>query len=111
MVTLAAYGWVWGFLYGAIMNLWFWPFERGGALDWHPGLEPRRDAAPLLAVLRGDVTRVGRRRRHHQRVLILVTGLVLMRTLRRFAHRLDPAVEFEPVSTLIRWASVPATYA
>ena len=27
-------------------------------------------------------------------LLILVTGLVLMRTLRRFAHRLDPAVEF-----------------
>ena len=22
----------------AIMNLWFWPFARGGALDWHPGL-------------------------------------------------------------------------
>ena len=29
-------------------------------------------------------------------ILILVTGLVLMRTLRRFAHRLDPVVEFEP---------------
>ena len=26
VVALAAYGWVWGFLYGAIMNLWFWPF-------------------------------------------------------------------------------------
>ena len=31
-------------------------------------------------------------------ILILVTGLVLMRTLRRFAHRLDPAVEFEPLA-------------
>ena len=39
VVVLAAYGWVWGFLYGAIMNLWFWPFARGGALDWHPGLD------------------------------------------------------------------------
>ena len=38
VVVLAAYGWIWGFLYGAIMNLWFWPFARGGALDWHPGL-------------------------------------------------------------------------
>ena len=38
VVTLAAYGWVWGFLYGAVMNLWFWPFARGGALDWEPGL-------------------------------------------------------------------------
>ncbi len=29
-------------------------------------------------------------------VLILVVGVVLMRSLRRFAHRLDPAVEFDP---------------
>ena len=31
-------------------------------------------------------------------VLILVTGTALMRTLRRFAHRLEPAVELDPVS-------------
>ena len=66
-VALAAYGWVWGFVYGAIMNLWFWPFARGGALDWHPGLGLGGDAAPLLVVLRGDVARLGRRRRAHQR--------------------------------------------
>jgi len=90
---LAAYGWLWGFLYGAILNLWFWPFERGGALDWHPGLGLGTtlhrywqfyvatslgwDAAAALT----------------NAVLILVTGLVLMRSLRRFAHRLEPAVE------------------
>ncbi len=67
ILALAAYGWVWGFLYGAIMNLWFWPFERGGALDWRPGLGLGRDPPPVLAVLRGDVTRVGRGRRDHQR--------------------------------------------
>ena len=39
VVVLAAYGWVWGFVYGAIMNLWFWPFTRdGGQLSWAPGL-------------------------------------------------------------------------
>ena len=63
VVVLAAYGWVWGFVYGAIMNLWFWPFARGGALDWHPGLGLARDPAPLLVVLRGHVARLGRRRR------------------------------------------------
>jgi energy-coupling factor transport system substrate-specific component len=93
VVVLAAYGWVWGFLYGAIMNLWFWPFGRGGALDWHPGLSFTAtlhrywkfyvatslgwDAAAALT----------------NALLILVTGLVLMRSLRRFAHRLEPAVE------------------
>jgi energy-coupling factor transport system substrate-specific component len=95
VVVLAAYAWIWGFLYGAIMNLWFWPFARGGALDWQPGLDLGAtlhrywefyvatslgwDAAAAVA----------------NAVLVLVTGGVLMRTLRRFAHRLDPAVEFD----------------
>jgi energy-coupling factor transport system substrate-specific component len=91
-----AYGWVWGFLYGAIMNLWAWPFERGGALDWHPGLSLGAtitrywrfyvatslawDAAGALA----------------NAVLLVLTGAALLRTLRRFAHRLEPALELVP---------------
>ena len=86
----------------AIMNLWFWPFARGGALAWHPGLGLGEtlqrywsfyvatslgwDAAGALA----------------NAVLILVTGVALLRTLRRFAHRLEPVVVFvddlEPAS-------------
>ncbi len=98
VVALAAYAWVWGFLYGAIMNLWFWPFARGGALDWHPGLDLAETlhrywefyvATSLGWDAAAAITNA---------VLVLVTGLVLMRTLRRFAHRLDPAVEFEPAS-------------
>jgi energy-coupling factor transport system substrate-specific component len=94
VAALAVYAWVWGFLYGAIMNLWFWPFARGGALDWHPGLDLaetlRRYWQFYVATSLGwdaaaAVTNA---------VLVLVTGLVLMRTFRRFAHRLDPAVEF-----------------
>jgi energy-coupling factor transport system substrate-specific component len=97
VVALAAYGWVWGFVYGAIMNLWFWPFQRGGDLSWHPGLGVVEtlqrywsfyvttsfawDAAGALA----------------NAVLILVTGTALLRTLRRFAHRLEPAVVLDPV--------------
>ncbi len=97
VIVLAAYGWTWGFLYGAIMNLWFWPFTRdGGQLSWTPGLGlPETlnhywsfyvttslawDAAAALT----------------NAVLILLTGAVLMRTLRRFAHRLDPVVELQP---------------
>ncbi len=34
---LAAYGFVAGFLFGAIMNLWFWPFAAGSSqLGWSP---------------------------------------------------------------------------
>ena len=40
---LALYGIVTGFLYGALLNLWFWPFaapggEVTGALSWSPAL-------------------------------------------------------------------------
>jgi energy-coupling factor transport system substrate-specific component len=99
VVALAAYAWIWGFLYGAIMNLWFWPFARGGALDWHPGLDLAQTlhrywqfyvATSLGWDAAAAVTNAA---------LVLATGLVLMRTLRRFAHRLEPAVEFEPIAT------------
>ena len=92
--AVAAYGWLWGFVYGAIMNLWFWPFAVGrGPLAWRPGLSTAEtlhhywsfyvatslawDAAGALA----------------NAALILLTAAPLLRTLRRFAHRLDPVVE------------------
>ncbi|MGI8857341.1 MAG: ECF transporter S component [Thermomicrobiales bacterium] len=42
-VLLALFGAVWGFLFGAIMNLWFWPFAAPASpaesgLYWAPGL-------------------------------------------------------------------------
>jgi energy-coupling factor transport system substrate-specific component len=36
--ALAAYGFVAGYLFGAIMNLWSWPFlTTGSAVGWQPG--------------------------------------------------------------------------
>lgn len=97
VVVLALYAWVWGFGYGAIMNLWFWPFQRGGALSWHPGLGLGAtlhrywsfyvatslgwDAATALA----------------NALLVLFLGVPILRTLRRFAHRLRPVVELAAV--------------
>ena len=98
--VLAAYGWIWGFIYGAILNLWFWPFQvDGGALSYAPGLPAGEtlhrywsfyvassfawDAAGALA----------------NAVLIALTGRALLRSLRRFAGRLDPIVELEPLAT------------
>jgi energy-coupling factor transport system substrate-specific component len=94
VAALALYGWVWGFVFGAIMNLWFWPFHTGnGPLDWHPGLgvgDTLRhywsfyvatsfgwDAAGALANL----------------ALIVLTGRAVLRSMRRFSSRLDPVVE------------------
>ncbi|GBD24670.1 hypothetical protein HRbin29_02352 [bacterium HR29] len=37
--ALLALGFVWGLLYGAIINLWFWPFFVGGPdISYEPGL-------------------------------------------------------------------------
>ncbi len=98
VVVLAAYGWVWGFVYGGIMNLWFWPFQRdGGSLSWAPGLDLSQTLSHywsfyVVSSLAWDAAAA-----LTNAVLILVTGLVLMRTLRRFAHRLDPVVELLPL--------------
>lgn len=44
IAALAAYGWVAGFAFGALLNLWFWPFQGGASdLAYLPG-------APLTAV-------------------------------------------------------------
>jgi energy-coupling factor transport system substrate-specific component len=38
LACLAAFGLAWGFLFGAVMNLWFWPFMAvGEGVSWHPG--------------------------------------------------------------------------
>lgn len=96
VACLAAYGWVWGFVFGAIMNLWFWPFLRDDSdLSWQPGMglgETVRhywsfyvatsfawDAAGALA----------------NAVIILVVGRALLATMRRYAGRLDPVVVLE----------------
>lgn len=39
VLVLGLWGAVWGFLYGAIMNLWFWPYAAGSADQyWTPGI-------------------------------------------------------------------------
>lgn len=93
VAVLAFYGWVWGFLFGAIMNLWFWPFVRDGSeLSWEPGMGLGQtlrhywsfyvatsfawDAAGAIA----------------NAIIILVVGRALLAPLRRHAHRLNPVV-------------------
>ncbi len=100
VIVVAVYGWCWGFLYGAIMNLWFWPFERDmGPLSWQPGMGLGTTlhhywsfyvATSLGWDAAGAIVNA---------VLILVLGVPLLRTLRRFAHRLEPVVELEPDDT------------
>lgn len=94
VLILAAYGWVWGFLYGAIMNLWFWPFTRdGGQLSWAPGLSLAETLNHYWSFYVATSLAWDAAAALTNTLLILATGAVLLRTLRRFAHRLDPVVE------------------
>ncbi|MCA9932946.1 MAG: ECF transporter S component [Ardenticatenaceae bacterium] len=39
ITLLASFGFLWGLLFGAILNLYFWPFLNDGSLQsWQPGL-------------------------------------------------------------------------
>lgn len=39
LVVVAAFAGAWGFLFGAIANLWFWPYvAQGESISWQPGL-------------------------------------------------------------------------
>jgi energy-coupling factor transport system substrate-specific component len=96
VAVLAVYGWLWGFLYGGIMNLWFWPFVvDGGALSYDPAL-------PVAALLERyaafyAVTSFGwdAAAALTNAVLIALTGRALLRSMRRFSGRLDPVVTFD----------------
>ncbi len=89
---LAAYGWFAGYLYGALLNLWFWPYlgTLSEGLSWTPGLGIRETLAHywrfyLLTSLHWDsaaaVANV---------VLLFALGKPLVRMLIRFRLRFAP---------------------
>lgn len=89
-VLLAVWGAVLGLIFGAIMNIWFWPFVAGGTpagQGWQPGMPVwstlRNYAAFYVATsLWWDAARaIG------NALLILLLGGPILRVLRRFQKR------------------------
>ncbi len=86
---LAVYGWLWGFIFGALMNLTFWPFGfTDSAISWQPGLGlaetgRRYWAFYLLTSLGWDAVRA-----LFNLLLIAAFGRPLLVVLRRFQARL-----------------------
>ena len=87
-VALILFGALWGFLYGAIMNIWFWPFAIGPAQQhWQPGIS-LGDTLQRYAVFYIATSFVwdvfgalG------NAMLIALFGAPTLRTLRRFKSR------------------------
>jgi len=96
VAVLAAYGWVWGFVFGAILNLWFWPFQRGGALDWVPGMSLGESLQRYWSFYAATSLAWDAAGALANAVIILAVGRQLMATLRRYAERLDPVTILEP---------------
>jgi energy-coupling factor transport system substrate-specific component len=95
VVVLAVYGWVWGFAYGAVMNLWSWPFLHGdGPTQWQPGLGLVETVRHYWAYYVATSFAWDAAGACCNAALILVTGTALLTSLRRFAHRLEPVAEF-----------------
>jgi energy-coupling factor transport system substrate-specific component len=90
IIVLAAFSLLLGLFFGAVMNLWFWPFLGFGAdssILWQPGLSFGETLARyarfyLVQSLAWDLWRgIG------NVVLILVLGGPVLRLLRRFTKR------------------------
>lgn len=97
VTALAAYGWVWGFVFGAIMNLWFWPFAiADGPLSWRPGLSTAETAGHYWSFYVATSFAWDAAGAVANAVIIAVVGWPILRSLRRFASRLDPVVELVP---------------
>jgi energy-coupling factor transport system substrate-specific component len=94
--VVAAFGWLWGFGYGAILNLWSWPlFQGDGPTLWRPGLGVAATAQHYWSYYVATSLAWDAAGALFNALLIVVLGLALLRSLRRFAHRLEPVVAFE----------------
>ena len=109
-LLLAIFGGVWGLVFGAIMNIWFWPFVAGSAdLYWSPGTPVwatvQRYAVFYVATsLVWDLMRgVG------NVVLILAFGPALLKVLRRFHQRF--AFTYTPAPLAAEQDVRPSVYA
>ena len=108
VALLAVYGWVWGFAFGAIMNLWFWPFVRdGGPTSYAAGLAPAEIVHRYIAFY--AVTSFGwdAAGALANAAIIVLVGRALLASMRRFAVRLDPDVAILPEGT--RVSAVPTS--
>jgi energy-coupling factor transport system substrate-specific component len=96
IVLLCAFGFIWGLLYGAIINVYFWPFAAGPATQaWTPGLGlwetlGRYATFYVVTSLGWDMARaVG------NAALILLLGPATVRALARFRRRFHFEVQVD----------------
>ena len=96
LLALALFAGAWGFLFGAIMNVWFWPYAAlGESVSWRPGLglaESLRHywAFYLLTSAGWDAWRAVA-----NVALVLVAGRPLLQLLLRFRDRFQVRYSYD----------------
>jgi energy-coupling factor transport system substrate-specific component len=88
MAMLAVFSFVWGLLFGLIVNLYFWPFFTGEpALAWQPGDGWKTTLAHYLAFYLTTSLLWDLLRSIGNISLVLLLGLPIIRALSRFRDR------------------------
>jgi energy-coupling factor transport system substrate-specific component len=89
LLALAAYGAVTGYLYGAIMNLWSWPFlVDGSAIAWDPAATASENLRHYAAFYAATSFAWDTFRAVGNAVLVVVLGRPLLGALDRAARRM-----------------------
>ncbi len=92
VVALATFAWFWAFIYGATMNLWFWPLiQDGGRLSYSPGIGAVATARRYWSYYFLDSFAWDAAGAIVNATFIMLLGAPLLRSLRRIAHRLEPS--------------------
>jgi energy-coupling factor transport system substrate-specific component len=86
VIRLAAFGAVWGFLYGVILNLYFYPFVVGG---WIPGSSPSEAITRYMTFYAVQSVAQDALRAGGNVILLLVLGVPLLRAFVRFRRRFE----------------------
>jgi energy-coupling factor transport system substrate-specific component len=92
VVLIAVFGALWGIAFGALMNLWFWPFSAPGAeadtgLYWSPGLDAGESIARYARFYLATSLGFDMARAIGNVVLVTVFGGPILRLLERYRTR------------------------
>lgn len=101
---LAAYGWVAGLAFGALMNLWFWPYLQGSpAISWEAGIGAAEAASRYWRFYAATSLAWDSARALGIVAMTAVFGGPALRALERFHRRFDGT--WEPLRP---WPAEPA---
>lgn len=96
ITALAIYAFVWGFLYGALLNLWFWPlYATSGSLSYHVGESVTQNLHHYWAFYVATSAVWDAAAAFTNALFVIVVGVPILRSFRRLSHRLSPSVEWQ----------------